>query len=36
MDYLAPFPRLALHRGDYVYAAEIPSKCRADRVARLA
>jgi predicted nucleic acid-binding protein len=28
VDYLAPFPLLALHRGDYVYAAEIRNKCR--------
>jgi predicted nucleic acid-binding protein len=29
LEYLAPFPVLALHRGDYVYAAEIRNKCRA-------
>ena len=28
VDYLAPFPLLALHRGDFVYAAEIRNKCR--------
>jgi predicted nucleic acid-binding protein len=28
LDYLAPFPLLDLHRGDYVYAAEIRNKCR--------
>jgi len=28
VEYLAPFPMLALHRGDYVYAAEIRNKCR--------
>jgi predicted nucleic acid-binding protein len=28
VDYLAPFPLVALHRGDYVYAAEIRNKCR--------
>jgi predicted nucleic acid-binding protein len=28
VDYLAPFPLLALHRGDFVYAAEIHNKCR--------
>jgi predicted nucleic acid-binding protein len=28
-EHLAPFPILALHRGDYVYAAEIRNKCRA-------
>ncbi len=33
VDYLAPFPLLALHRGDYVYAAEIRNKCRAKGVA---
>jgi hypothetical protein len=33
VDYLAPFPLLALHRGDYVYAAEIRNKCRVKGVA---
>src|SRR5262249_15231829 len=28
VGYLAPLPLLALHRGDYVYAAEIRNKCR--------
>jgi predicted nucleic acid-binding protein len=28
VDYLAPFPLLALHRGDYIFAAEIRSRCR--------
>ena len=28
IEYLAPFPLLGLHRGDYVYAAEIRNKCR--------
>ena len=28
VEYLAPFPLLSLHRGDYVYAAEIRNKCR--------
>ena len=28
VEHLAPFPLLALHRGDYVYAAEIRSRCR--------
>jgi predicted nucleic acid-binding protein len=32
-DYLAPFPLLALHRGDYLYAAEIRNKCRAKGLA---
>ena len=32
-DHLAPFPLLALHRGDYLYAAEIRNKCRAKGVA---
>ena len=32
VDYLSPFPILALHRGDYVYAAEIRNKCRAKGV----
>lgn len=27
-DYLAPFPLLDLHRGDFVFAAEIRNKCR--------
>jgi predicted nucleic acid-binding protein len=29
LEYLSPFPMLALHRADYVYAAEIRNKCRA-------
>jgi hypothetical protein len=33
VSYLAPFPLLALHRGDYVYAAEIRNKCRAKGIA---
>ena len=33
VHYLAPFPLLVLHRGDYVYAAEIRNKCRAKGVA---
>ena len=33
IDYLAPFPLLALHRGDYVFAAEIRNKCRAKGLA---
>jgi predicted nucleic acid-binding protein len=28
VELLAPFPLLALHRGDYVYAAEIRNRCR--------
>jgi predicted nucleic acid-binding protein len=32
-DYLAPFPLLALHRADYLYAAEIRNKCRTKGVA---
>ena len=32
VEYLTPFPILALHRGDYVYAAEIRNKCRAKGV----
>jgi predicted nucleic acid-binding protein len=27
-EYLAPFPLLDLHRGDYIFAAEIRNKCR--------
>ena len=33
VDYLSPFPLLALHRGDYVYAAEIRNRCRAKGLA---
>lgn len=33
VGYLAPFPLLPLHRGDFVYAAEIRNKCRARGVA---
>lgn len=29
VEYLSPFPILSLHRGDYIYAAEIRNKCRA-------
>jgi hypothetical protein len=29
LEALAPFPLLTLHRGDYVFAAEIRNKCRA-------
>jgi hypothetical protein len=32
-DHLAPFPLLGLHRGDYLYAAEIRNKCRAKGLA---
>jgi hypothetical protein len=28
VERLAPFPLLSLHRGDYVYAAEIRNRCR--------
>ena len=28
LDFLSPFPIIGLHRGDYVYAAEIRNKCR--------
>jgi predicted nucleic acid-binding protein len=28
LEHLAPFPLLSLHRGDYVYAAEIRNRCR--------
>jgi predicted nucleic acid-binding protein len=28
VEYLAPFPLLSMHRGDYVYAAEIRNRCR--------
>lgn len=33
LERLAAFPLLALHRGDFVYAAEIRNKCRARGVA---
>ena len=33
VEYLSPFPMLSLHRGDYVYAAEIRNKCRAKGLA---
>jgi len=33
VDYLAPFPLLALDRADYVYAAEIRNRCRVKGVA---
>jgi hypothetical protein len=29
VEYLSPFPIMSLHRGDYIYAAEIRNKCRA-------
>lgn len=28
VERLAPFPILSLHRGDYIYAAEIRNRCR--------
>ena len=28
VEHLSPFPLLPLHRGDYVYAAEIRTQCR--------
>ena len=33
VEHLASFPLLTLHRGDYVYAAEIRNKCRAKGLA---
>lgn len=33
VDYLAPFPLLSLHRGDYIFAAEIRNKCRTKGIA---
>jgi predicted nucleic acid-binding protein len=33
VDHLAPFPLLALHRGDYIFAAEIRNKCRTKGIA---
>jgi predicted nucleic acid-binding protein len=32
-DYLAPFPLLDVHRGDFVFAAEIRNKCRSKGLA---
>lgn len=32
-ERLSPFPLLSLHRGDYVYAAEIRNRCRAKGLA---
>jgi hypothetical protein len=32
-EYLAPFPLLALHRGDFIFAAEIRNRCRAKGLA---
>jgi len=32
-DYLGPFPLLDLHRGDFVFAAEIRNKCRSKGLA---
>ena len=29
VEHLSAFPLLSLHRGDYVYAAEVRNKCRA-------
>jgi len=28
VEHLSPFPLVSLHRGDYVYAAEIRNRCR--------
>ena len=28
VEHLSPFPILALHRGDYIYAVEIRNRCR--------
>jgi len=33
VEHLAPFPLLSLHRGDYLYAAEIRTRCRVKGVA---
>jgi predicted nucleic acid-binding protein len=33
VEHLAPFPLLALHRGDYVLAAEIRNTCRSKGLA---
>ena len=28
LEHLSPFPLLSLHRGDFIYAAEIRNRCR--------
>ena len=33
VEHLAPFPLLSMHRGDFVYAAEIRNRCRAKGLA---
>jgi predicted nucleic acid-binding protein len=33
VEHLSPFPLLSLHRGDYVYAAEIRNHCRSKGLA---
>ena len=33
VEHLSSFPMLAMHRGDYVYAAEIRNGCRAKGLA---
>jgi predicted nucleic acid-binding protein len=33
VEHLSPFPLLSMHRGDYVYAAEIRTRCRAKGLA---
>src|SRR5262249_34322046 len=33
VENLSPFPLLSMHRGDYVYAAEIRNRCRAKGLA---
>jgi len=33
VEYLSPFPILSLHRGDYIFGAEIRNRCRARGIA---
>jgi predicted nucleic acid-binding protein len=33
VEHLSPFPLLSMHRGDYVYAAEIRNHCRSKGLA---
>ncbi len=33
VEHLSPFPLLSMHRGDYVYAAEIRKRCRSKGLA---
>jgi predicted nucleic acid-binding protein len=33
VEHLSPFPLVSMHRGDYLYAAEIRNRCRAKGLA---